>query len=395
MSDDLVLRGSDAKRAEGAWVFETQGVAAEQGFRNVSQYWYPKTLSFEEGMKIVTEQGREREDITFDVRKVQFGIAEKTDNAPASVTVSIDGRTFRPTDWAARQLCNWLKAPQTMWVHYSDGDSADLELLADAFRNGLRKYDAEKKLLSRTYADGTLRGVMSDSYSIIDSDWYLSVLQEFIPGGRLSHFEFSDADNFCGNILVPDTIRQESDSEYGGMLNCGNSAIGKSRVFQKPSIFRAICMNGCVWGETKGIEYARRHRGVELKELKEGIRVNIDAQIPLLTTKIGEFLSMHELKATSQMVQIFAFVAKSNNLPSSVLNRMAELFLQYGAEKTAFGVVDAITRAGQEFTADVWQACDIIAGQILNGGSDGWNRLNMKASLLTEGEVAKAFGNQE
>lgn len=390
-ADDFeVLTGSDEMRAAGSWVFESQGVAAEQGFRNVSKLWYPKTLSFEEGLNIVGKQKANREDITFDVRHVNVFVQADS----RQLKIQIDGRNFVPTDWAARQLCNWFEVPQTMWVHYASGDMADLQLLAAAFKNGLRKYESAKKLLFRTYKDGTLRGVMSDSYSIVDNDWYLEKLQQFIPGGRLSHFHFSDPDNFYGNILIPDTIRAETDSEYGGMLNCGNSAVGKRSVWQTPSIFRAICMNGCVWGAKDGIELRRRHRGIDLKEFGEAIRVNIDKQIPLLTTKIGTFLDMHQATCDAPIVSIFALLAKGNNIGAAELNVIAETWLNdTPKEKSAFGVIDALTRAGQKLSADTWEKLDTMAGSILNGATEGWMTLNAKAKLLTEKEVTKAFGN--
>lgn len=389
-SDDVVkLTGNDEMLGAGSWVFETQGVATEQGFRNVSCLWYPKTLAFEAGLEIVGKQKAMRDDITFDIRNVTCAANDD------GVTFTVDGRPFKATDWAARQFCNWSGVPQTMWVHYSKGENQDLELLATAFTRGIeRKYDTEKKLLFRTYKDGTLRGVMSDSYSIVDNDWYLETLQKFIPGGRLSHFHFSDADNFYGNVLIPDTIREESDSEYGGMLNCGNSAVGKRSVWQTPSIFRAICMNGCVWGAKNGIELRRRHRGIDLKEFEQAIRVNIDKQIPLLTTKTGEFLNMRQSVCSAPIVNIFAILAKGNNINSADLNVIAETYVKdTPREKNAFGVMDALTRAGQKLSADTWEKLDTMAGNILNGGPDGWQVLNSKAKLLTEKEITKAYGN--
>jgi hypothetical protein len=388
MSDETILSGNDEMLAAGSWV-PAQGLAKDEGFRNVSAIWYPKTQSFEEGLELVAQQKANREDITFDVRRAAFDVTDK------GITVDIDGRAFTPTDWAARQLCNWLKVPQTMWVHYKGGDSQDLELLADAFANGRRKYDTEKKLLFRTYKDGTLRGVMSDSYSIVDNDWYLETLQKFVPGGRLSHFRFSDADNFYGNILIPDTIRSESDSDYGGMLNCGNSAVGKRTVWQTPAIFRFICMNGCVWGAKKGIELRRRHRGIDLTEFTEAIRANIEKQIPLTTTKMSDLMQTRDMACVAPIVNIFAAIAKANNIRAEVLNKTAETWLgnDVGREKNAFGVWDAITRTGQMFDADTWESMDEIGGNILMGGQMGWDRLNAQAALFTDTDIKKVFGN--
>lgn len=393
----LLLQGNDKMKAEGSWVRRTvdlnTGVVSGQGthedFSAVSAHWVSQTLSFDEGLQVVSNQKAARDDIMFNAQNVRFD-----DDGKGKFVVCVGDKQFNPTDWAARQLCNWFKIPQTLWVAYQSGDTAiDLDVLLCAFRKGILTHDKEKQLLFRTYNDGTLRGVMSDSYSIVDNDQFLEILKEFIPGGRLSHFNFSDADNFYGNIIIPDTIRSESDSDYGGMLACGNSAIGKRSASILASIFRAICMNGCVWGEKKGIELRRRHRGIDMVEFKEAMRVNIEKQIPLTTTKIPELLSTRQMKMTATVVQLFAMICKANGLTIEQTNTVAETYLKDTEhDKSAFSVYDAFTRAGQKFDADTYEKCNAIGGAVLNGGTDGWYTMNMKAQLVTEKEVSKIFG---
>lgn len=383
MTNEVILTGNDDMKSKGAWVQRDQGVA--DGFQNVSQYWLPKTLTFEQGFEKMAEQKVGRVDKLFDVKKLAFS------NSSGPVKVSVDGQDFAPTDWAGRQLCRWLNVPSTMWGFYSSGTVGDTGVLVNAFRNGQSQIEKSKDLMFRTYADGTLRACMSDSYSIVDNEWYMQVLEEFIPGGRLSHFQFSDGDNFYGNVLIPDNIRSESDSDYGGMLNCGNSEIGRRMVFQTPSIFRAICMNGCVWGEKNGIELRQRHRGIDLVAFREQIRLNIEKQIPLLTTKISDLLETHKYKATAPIINIFACIAQAHGLDAATVNAIGEEWMQKSNEKSAFGVIDAITRAGQRFDGDTWSKCDEIGGSILNG-IGRWDVLNARSNTLTEKEVQKAFG---
>jgi len=380
---DEILTGNDEMKSAGGWVFTDQGVA--DGFKNVSQYWLPKTLTFEQGFEQIALQKQGRTDVMTDVRGLTFANGDK------GVEVDLGGQKLQPTYWAARQLCRWLNVPSTLWGFYHAGDAGDRQVIVDAFQNGMRKFETEKQLLFRTYNDGTLRAVMSDSYSIVDNSWYLECLQEFIPGGRLSHFNFGDSDNFLGNVLIPDNIRSEEDSDYGGMLNCGNSEIGKREVYQTPSIFRSICMNGCVHGERKGSELRQRHRGIDLVTFREAIRINIEKQIPLLTTKIPVLISSHGFPVTASIMQVFACISKQHGLNSEVTAAIGENWLKHSKEKSAFGVIDAITRAGQGFDAETWVQCDEIGGYILNGLSN-FDVLNIRAKTFTEAEVQKAFG---
>lgn len=387
MTSETILQGNDEAKAQGSWVFTDQGVAAEQGFRNVSKQWYPKTISFDDGQKQIAQLASERSDILFNAQDVKFHPAHKT------VAVELDGRKFTPTDWGMRQLCNWMGVPQTMWTAYGYGDNGDIELLVRAFENGRRKFEDKKELMFRTYNDGTLRAVMSDSYSIVDNEWYLRTLAEFVPGGRLSHFHFSDADNIFGNILIPDNIREEDDSDYGGMLSISNSEIGRRIISQTPNLFRAICMNGCVWGQIEGVMMKKRHRGIDLSQLKELIRLNIEKQIPLLTTKVDELISTHNRKISASIQSIYAAIAKQHTLNAETINIVAEQWLNESKEKTEFGIIDGLTRGAQKTDSFTWVQLDTIAGSLLNGGETAWSNLNTYAKSLTDKEVAKAFGN--
>lgn len=381
-----VLQGNANARSQGSWVFESQGVAKDEGFRNVSQYWLPQTLTYEQGIAQVENAKREREDIVFSAKHITFNPMGKT------FQVQIDGRWFTPTEWAARQLCNWFNTPQTLLTFYKEPDNLDMEVVTHALQNGRRKYEEKpKNLLFRTYKDGSLRGVMSEKYSMVDNTWYIKTLQEFMPGGRLSHWR-GDADTMYGNLLIPDTIRAETDSEYGGMLALSNCEIGKRRVAQRPSIFRAICMNGCIWGHIKGEVLNEKHIGIKLEELRLMILENIQKQIPLLKTGTAKLVETHKLPTDANVAAIFAAIAKRNNLATEVVGEFATQWQVHSNEKSAFGVIDAITRAGQKFDAAIWVKCDEIAGEIVNDCEDGWKRLNNYAKSLTEKEIGKIYG---
>lgn len=384
-----VLTGNASTLEAGSFVFSQQGTAEKEGFRNVSQHWLPKTMTFEQGREQLAQMAAEREDSLIDAREIEFEIADK------GISVVIGDRPFTPTDRAARQLCKWMNVPETVWAFYSEGNADERELLQKAFEVGQRKtFSKAKPLLFRTYKDGTLRAVLSDSYSIVNCDWYLGVLAELIPGGRLSHFNFSSADTIFGNILIPDTIRTEDDSDYGGMISISNSEIGQRTVSQTPSIFRAICMNGCIWGQTEGTMMRQRHRGIDLSELKNAIRENVNSQIPLLTTRTDDLIATHMLKCevTDNMANIFAAIAKANNLSGKPALDMASEWNQESRERSLFGAIDAVTRAAQSQDAATWHRMDIIGGQLMNGGSRVWDNLRAIGRNMTEKEVNKVYG---
>jgi hypothetical protein len=390
-----VLKG---KGRMGDFVHQNQVMASEDGFRNVSKIWYNKTISFEQGIESVEAIKSSRRDIT----ELLGDVVVKNDGR--SVKVMVDGEEFTPTEHALRQLATWLDTPHTMINYYSrpkvhpngktlyTRDERDTELIVRALRLGQSRIRADKPMLFRTYADGTLRAVLSDRYAIIDNSWYLEVLKSAIPGGRLSHWR-GDADTLWGNVLIPDTLRTESDSDYGGMLSLSNCEIGMRKLAQYPSVFRAICMNGCIWDQKKGNVYTKIHRGkINLDDVRDAIFANINNQIPLMDEHVKKFLSMRDRKLTTKVSKLIACIAIENDFTQMQAMRVIDEFAQFEkSDKNAFGVINAITRAGQAFDNDSWFSFDNIAGSLMNLSNGAWDNLNIRANALDDETVASAF----
>lgn len=396
-----VLKGSSqgSEFDFGSSLRANQERATNKGFDNVSQVWYDKTISFEQGLEQLSNQVAEREDIEENLTDAVIGVEPS-----GGIGVGIDGRTFMPTLHALLQLSTWLDVPHTMVKWYlspkvgQNGkvkftrDTVDTELVVRALRNGMRHVKSDKSMLFRTYQDGTLRAVLSDRYAIIDNRWYLETLQDLLPEGRLSHWS-GDADTLYGNVLIPDTMRQETDSGYGGMLSVGNCEIGIRLLEQYPSIFRHICMNGCIWDRSKGNILTQVHRGnVNLDDLRIEICNNVHKQIPLMQSAVDRFLSMRDRKVTGKLSKLFACIAKENGFTNEQANATIQEWLQNEkSDRNAFGVINAITRTGQKFDNVTWLDFDILAGKIMNLSNDGWLALNTRADNLDDKVVEKVF----
>lgn len=394
-----VLKGNAEALAAGSWVFDSQGVASAEGFKNVSQYWFPKTEPVEKAIEAIRAEQAGREDLMVKVADIKPAIKD----GAALVVVIGDGRSLTMDQHAVNQLAMKLEVPTTLTNYYlsakphptKDGvikyerDEQDFRIVRDALINGLRRRDQTDELLFRIYGKEQCRAVLSDRYSIVDNVWYLEILNKMIPGARVSHWR-GNADTIFGNLLIPDTVRAEDDSDYGGMISLSNCEIGKRVISQTPSIFRAICMNGCIWGQTKGVELRKRHKGIDLNELAERIRENINAQIPLLTSGIDLLLVTRTWKAETKMFNLFTQLAYDTKCNAAEINGIAAEWVEHGKNATAFGMIDAVTRYGQKTNPERWVGMDVAAGKLLN--RKNWDTLNAKAKVLTQDEVAKTFG---
>ena len=401
-----MLRPSAETKDEGSFVRTLQGRTGE-GFENkthVHKDWYAKSQSFEEGMEVLEQGVAEREDLM--VPRSQ--ITPAVNLAGEFVMQLADGREFKPTQHAVNQfgvstftstffLNSLMSNPEkNNGQERFQRDEQDADTLVAVCENALRRVDADKQFRLRTYQDGTLRAFLTERYAPIDNRWYLEQLENILPGGRLSHWR-GDADTIYGNILLPDTIidyGQDDDTDYGGMISIGNCEIGTRRVSQTPSIFRAICMNGCIWGQAKGKSISKVHRGtINLDDLAKAIRYNIEAQLPLLPDGIERFLGIKVHTCDEvPMKNLIAAICTERKLHKKESTEVLTQWVQHEKQdRNLFGIVNAITRAGQRLDNISWVKFDEIGGGLMNMTDNRWEGLKLRADSYSEDEVEKMF----
>jgi len=310
-----------------------------------------------------------------------------------------DGREFRPTDHAIEQFSVRSGVTSSSFLremrNIEGFDLSDAEVMAYVGNNALRRIDADKTFRLRTYTDGTCRAFVTEQYAPVDNRWYLETLAEFVPGGRFSHWR-GDEDTIYGNILIPDTIMDygADDSDYGGMISVGNCEIGTRRISQTPSLFRAICMNGCIWGQTAGEKIRRVHRGnIDLDSLKLEIAKNIQHQIPLLAPGIKQFLATRSLETGKASIKgIVASVASDYKLSKKEATEFLDQYVTMeSGERNLFGIINGLTRAGQVFDNKTWVKFDEIAGSLMDTSADRWATILRRADTFTDKDYEKVF----
>ena len=397
MSDYEKLEMTAAK-TEGSFVRSLQGQTGVGFEKNthVHKDWYATTMSYDDAMEGLQRSAEEREDFLAPVKDIKAIV-----NDGGEFAFTVQDREFVPTDWALQQFSIRSKVPSSTVIQklrsQEDADDQDSDVMAYLANNSLRRLDQDKVYRMRTYTDGTCRAFVTDKYAPIDNRWYLDQLRDNLPEGRLSHWR-GDEDTIFGNILLPDTIidyGQSDDSDYGGMLSIGNCEIGKRRISQVPSLFRSICLNGCIWGQCKGKEIKKRHIGeIDLQELSYAIYENIEAQLPLLDAGVRKLLALRELEVEeAKMQQVFATVAMDHKLTKK---EVSEVFRQWGQfereDRNLFGVVNAVTRAGQTLDNMSWVRFDQIGGQLLDTSESRWAGILNRAASLQDKDLEKVYG---
>jgi hypothetical protein len=380
----------------GSFVRNLQG-ATGTGFQDkthVHKDWWAKTKTYEQVMESCQIAVENREDIMVATKDISC-VASNND----FYFQLKDGRKFRPTDHAVEQFSVRSDIPSSTFLREmrksESFDANDADTMAIVGNNALRHVDPDKEFRLRTYTDGTCRAFVTDKYAPIDNRWYLEVLSEFIPGGRFSHWR-GDEDTIYGNVLIPDTIMDygADDSDYGGMISVGNCEIGTRRISQTPSLFRAICMNGCIWGQTAGEKIRRVHRGnIDLDVLKTEIAKNIQYQIPLLAPGIKTFLATRAMETGKSSIKgVVASIASDYKLSKREATEFLNQYGEYEAgNRNLFGIINGLTRAGQKFDNTTWVKFDEIAGSLMATSADRWSTILRRADTFTDKDYEKVY----
>lgn len=407
----LQLQG---KGHSGDVVHKYQEMGTAQGFRNVSGKWLDKCKSFDAVTKLVTEGKAEIEDF-----RVPFKAMTPRLNDQGHFVMAYEGRDFRPTSFAMEHIAKQagvstydvevLTGARTDRNDRQRDRPQDREALMSLLTAGFGIIDPNKEFLFRTQKDGTLRAWLSKEYLIMDNLAFLEILNEIIPGGLYSHWkDDGDKSTMWGNVLIPDSIRQEEDSEYGGLFAIGNSEIGRRNLSARPSLFRAICMNGCIWDQTKGSTYRKIHRGnsIDLMALRHELSTHLNKQIPLVTGVIDRLMASREFGWDGAGARpVFAAVGQRFRLTKKVNTEILQAWRVQANEepafsgdgnplrRTAFAVINAVTRSSQDSTTtpESWVQRDELGGKLLNMDRNAWAGIVSTAKSLAKEDVVASF----
>ena len=386
-------------------------------FNHVSDQVAQTCISFDEGMTRLANDQRQIHDIKGPLRDWMPVVT--TENRFA-LRYRPTGRDYIPTPHALNHIAikgrmsTWAVKSLTEPIYHQTALDDDGEKRVVYRRDGrdaivLRDYvqlhlfqsdrmDQNKMRLFRTWNNGTLRAFLSDRYAIINNLWFMQTLQQLIPGGLLVHWR-GDADEIFGNVLIPDTIRQENDSNYGGMLSISNSEIGTRKYVTCPSVFRAICMNGCILGEKAGVAIRGVHKGnINLNDLRSRIRKNLELQIPLLPQGITRMLGLRDYDMGNTPIRpLLAQLRRDYSIGKKHISGIVkawgtEMGILGTVARTAFGLQAAITRYGQTLSNTDWLRFDHIGGNFANMSRSNWINFRKRAAAMDMKTVDKLVG---
>ena len=226
----------------------------------------------------------------------------------------------------------------------------------------------------------------------------IETLAQLIPGGRVSHLAY-DGDTLRANILIPDTLRKEDDSDYGGGISVLNNETGRYPYVQRPFVFRSICFNGNVWDRADGIEVRKYHKGdINWNDFREAIVLNLQRQIPLVHENIAKVLGLKNIPLSEMEIQqAIVTVGERERMTNKLCQAWHEGFKTEAANTkpgsksvllSAFGVVQGLTRAAQVGNLEGQEMMETLSAKLVDGN---WDRLMTAARMTDADKVQKVL----
>ena len=392
--------GATAKQdANGNWV-NAIGLQSTATHRHVAKAWQDKCTPLADFMETVKSQSTHKVDVVKPESEIRLkDVDTLIDGTPLTESGMNSLRMF--TDIPSSMI-NFLKERE-----YNDDMvkyvNAELDRRENEWNNkGKEKRSFNVRVRHDDDGNNVIRAIVSERYGVIDNHEAMQMVANSLPSlnDALASHLFNDGDDIYGNILLPDYMKSEPDSDYGVGIAFKNSEIRNSTFKISPFLFRAICLNGMIWGRMNSeINVNQRHLGkIDMGDLQQ----QVTHAIQVALTQGNDMLTLlgyaKKVKVENPLATI-AQLARDNKMTveQGKLWHKGYLDSLHEAkgdvhENTAFGIVNGLTRSAQDYNGATREQMETTASFILAPAIDSdlqaiskrWGLIDDRAKQLEE-----------
>lgn len=281
---------------------------------------------------------------------------------------SVPSRSMAMTRHSLSQLCNKIGVP----VRYIDKciDSGRLDLAADNINSWID--DFGKNLFLREYKN-TIRGVLSDRFSVLDTPQIMEVLDDVLDFDEYRiKGHFLSPERFHARIIQREMMNIDGEDLFAG-LQIDSSDVGRSILYVRFMIWKQVCTNGLCISQGGGVLFQQKHIGIDASEFRDGFR-NALSNVPVLVEHAKELVEeartsndgKYATKSFSeqQMKDFIERVKMKTKLPDDGVSKVIQLMNdRYGSSK--WGFINSLTEVAQDYTLERRLEIEKIAGDFL------------------------------
>lgn len=401
-----VREGSTAKQDDNGNWFNAIGLQSTETHKHVAKIWQDKCVSLQSFYSTLKAQDANKVDVV----KPESAIRLK------DASTLLDGTPLTKSGMNSLRL--FTDIPSSMISFMDERGYSDelVKFVNDELNRREQDWsnkgkDArEFRVRTRHDDDGNpvARAIVSERYGVIDNLEAMEMIIDALPSkdaikDALASHLHNDGDDMFGNLLLPDNIKSEPDSDYGVGIAFRNSEVRNSTFKVSPFLFRAICLNGMIWGrQDSSIKVNQRHMGnIDKQELREEVRRAIVVALSQgndLLTLLGH--SKHV--EVNNPEQVIAQLSRDNKMTIAQGKLWHKGYLEslqevsgHSHDRTAFGIVNGLTRSAQQYTGSTREQMETIASAILAPAIDAdlqaiskrWGLISERAKSLDDDTV--------
>ena len=276
-------------------------------------------------------------------------------------------RSMAMTRHSLSQLCNKIGVP----IRYIDKciDSGRLDLAEENINSWID--DFGKNLFIREYRN-TIRGVLSDRYSTLDTPHIMDAINDVLDFDeyKIKGYLLSP-ERFHARIVQREMMNINGEDLFAG-VQIDSSDVGRSILVVKFMIWKQVCTNGLCLSQGGGVLFQQKHIGIDASEFRDGFRNSL-SNIPLLVEHSKELIEearkdgeRYSTKNFNEQ-QLKDFVERIK-MKTKLSDEGVGKVLQFMNDKYGFskwGFVNSLTEVAQDYTLERRIEIEKIAGDVL------------------------------
>lgn len=398
-----VREGATATQdANGNWV-NAIGLQSTASHRHVAKVWQDKCTPFADFVADVNEQSKFKRDVVKPESEIRL----------KDIETLVDGMPIN--DAGLNSMRTLIGMPSSVLSYLTDNGYDDIasKLLNEGMDkraeswefSGKKPRDARVRVRHDDNGNDVIRAIVSERYGVIDNHEALEMIVNSLPSltDALASHITHDGDDMFGNVLLPDHMKSEPDSDYGVGISFRNSEIRNATFKVSPFLFRAICLNGMIWGrQDSTIQINQRHMGkINTQELQEQVRTAIAVAL----TQGNDMLTLlgySKQVKVNNVLPVIAQLARDNKMTMEQGKAWHKGYLETLqetkgdiAENSVFGIVNGLTRSAQSYSGSIREQIETTASMILAPSIDSdlqtiskrWGQLSDRADSLKQETV--------
>ena len=393
------------QNADGTW-FNSLGLQSTEAHRHVAKVWQDQCTPLSDFVAKVKQQSETKKDV----------VKPESDIRLKDADTLIDGTPLTKSGLNSLRLFTTIPSSMISFLEERNYDeelvkfvNEELDLREQEWaNNGKEPRDFRVRIRQDEEGNDVIRAIVSERYGVIDNHEAMDFIADALPSlqDALASHIFNDGDDIFGNVLLPDHMKSEPDSDYGVGIAFRNSEIRNSTFKVSPFLFRAICLNGMIWGRSNSeITVNQKHLG---KVDTDALRKQVRHAIAVALTQGNDMLTLmgHAKNVkVNNPVAVIAQLSRDYKMTIEQGKIWHKGYLDSLEEKTgdlnensAFGIVNGLTRSAQNYKGASREQMETVASYILAPSIDSdlqaiskrWGRISENASALEE-KVVKQY----